>query len=452
MSPPIKTGFLRPAHAHVELPGSLCLTRLCLVGPRASLPVFSGAGIKDCQCKMIAMQRFTRRAFLAGVPLAAVSPKPVAARPRPAGQLKITEFVFHKASRRWRDLLFVEIHTDAGITGLGEGTCHGRVDIVEEALRWLERRMKGHDPAGPEYHWRRNYWDLTRWRRGPMLMTALSAVDIALWDIEGKRLGVPVHRLLGGPLHRKLRVYYSHWNSEMGERTPANFARYTAKTKANGWTAVKWGVPGGATETEQIRNTVAEVEAVREAGGPDFDIGLELAERFSLRSAIRLAKAIEPYDVLFIEEPLKREAPWAFGELAEKSPVPIATGEGLLSRYQFKQLLDVRGAQIIQPDVVKVGGITEIRKIADLAETYNIEVAPHQPYGPIAHVASIHAMSTIRNFLIHEWEADDEALFADVSRGTFPVQKGGVVELPETPGLGITVDFAELVKRQPYKG
>jgi len=138
---------------------------------------------------------------------------------------------------------------------------------------------------------------------------------------------------------------------------------------------------------------------------------------------------------------------WASGEPTAKSPVPIATGEGLLPRYDFEQLLDERGAQIIQPDVVKFGGITEIRKIAELAKTYNIEVAPHQPYGQIAHVASIHAMSRIRNFLIHEWQADDEALCAEVTRGTFPVQRDGVTTLPEAPGLGIEMDFAELVRQ-----
>lgn len=391
------------------------------------------------------MNQFTRRGLLAGLPLAA-------ARPAPVGKVGITKFVLHKATLRWRDLLFLEIHTDAGLVGIGEGTCHDRVDVVEAALRWLEQRMVGLDPAGVERHWDRNYWGLTRWRRGPMLMTALSAVDIALWDIEGKRLGVPAWRLLGGPVHPKLRAYYSHWNAALKQRTPAAFARRAVKTKAKGWTAVKWSAPRAGNETERIRRTVAEVEAVRKAAGPDFDMGIELFESFTPRSAARLAKALAPYDVLFIEEPVKREAPWALTELAAKSPVPIATGEGLLSRYQFKQLLDDRGAAIIQPDVVKCGGITEMRKIANLAETYGVEVAPHMCYGPVGHVASLAAMSVCRNFLIHEWEADDQALYEELTGGKFPAQTGGVVPLPEGPGLGIEVDFAELVRRFPYKG
>jgi len=395
------------------------------------------------------MNRVSRRALLASPVL--VAGGRASAWPKADGRIKITRFVLHKATLRWRDLLFLEVHTDAGIVGLGEGTCHDRVDVVEAAIRWLEPYMQGQDPSGPEFHRNRNYYGLTRWRTGPMLMTALSAVDIALWDIEGKRLGVPVWRLLGGPIHRRFRVYFSHWTNEMKDRTPAGFAARAADTKAKGWTAAKWSVPRDGAETERIGQTVAQVEAVRKAAGRGFDICLELYESFSPRAALRLARAVAPYDVFFIEEPIQRENPSAFRELASQSPVPIATGEGLLSRFEFKQLLDANGASIIQPDVVKCGGITEITKIANLAEAYGVEVAPHQPYGPIAHVASLHAMSVCRNFIIHEWEADDEALYAELTAGKFPRQQGGEVALPEGPGLGIEVDFKEFVRRYPYR-
>jgi len=152
-----------------------------------------------------------------------------------------------------------------------------------------------------------------------------------------------------------------------------------------------------------------------------------------------------------MEEPLPREnPPSAFGELAAKSAVPVATGEGILSRYDFRPLLEAKGAAIIQPDVVKCGGITEIRKIADLAECYGVEVAPHMCYGPVAHVASLTAMSVCRNFLIHEWEGADDALFREVTNGTYPVQKGGYLTLPDRPGLGIECDFAQLARRYPF--
>jgi galactonate dehydratase len=339
------------------------------------------------------------------------------------GKLKITRFVLHKMTLRWRDLLFVEIHTDGGLIGLGEGSLHTRVEIVEQAIKWLEPHLVGLDPAGVE----------------------------DLWDLEGKRLGVPVWRLLGGPIHSRLRVYYTHWNNTMRENSPEAFARRAIQTREKGWTAVKWAIPRAQSESERIEFAIQRVAAVRKAGGPHFDICLELFESLTTRSAIRFAEAMAPYRPMFIEEPLPRENPAAFTELAAKSAVPIATGEGLLSRYEFRQLLEAKGAAIVQPDVMHCGGITEMRKIANLAETYGVELAPHQCGGPVGHVASLAAASVCRNFLIHEWEADDDALFQELTGGKYPAQKNGVVALPEGPGLGLTVNFAELKKRFPFK-
>ncbi|MBI3694925.1 MAG: mandelate racemase/muconate lactonizing enzyme family protein [Acidobacteria bacterium] len=390
------------------------------------------------------MSPISRRALLqslAGGALLAASPK-----------LKITKFETHKVLLGpRRDLLFLEIHTDGGIVGLGEGSLPERVEIVEQALKWLEPRLVGLDPGAVEGHWDRMYYRLSRWRDGSVLMTALAAVDIALWDIEAKRLGVPVWRLLGGPIHSKLRVYYSHWDSSVKARTPAAFAERAVQSREQGWTAVKWIVQKGNTEAERIEQAVGEVEAVRKAGGKSFDICLELWETFTPRSAIEFARAVAPYHPMFIEEPTQRENPYAFTEIAAKSPVPVATGEGLLTRFDFRHLLEAKGAAIIQPDVIHCGGITELRKIANLAEVYGVEVAPHQWYGPIAHVASLAAMSVCRNFLIQEWDAARDKVYQEVTSGLYPVQNGGVVQLPEGPGLGISVDFAELRRRFPYR-
>ena len=367
------------------------------------------------------------------------------------GRLKITRFVIHKATLRWRDLVFLEIHTDGGITGIAEATLENRAGMVEEGLRWLEEALRGQDPAGIEDHWDRMYYRLSRWREGAVIQTALSAVDMALWDIEGKRLGVPVSRLLGGPIHRKLRVYFTHWSASLKKQAPEEFADLALRTREKGWTAVKWTLPLQGDERERIRRGLAQVEAVRKAVGRDLDIGLEAAESFSVRSAIEMAQALEPYKPMFLEEPVWRENPAGLGEVAAKSPVPIATGEGLLSRFAFRQLLEHKGAAIIQPDVLHAGGITEVRKIAAQAEPYGVEVAPHQCSGPVAHVASMAAMSVARNFLIQEWEAEDDGVYTELTRGTYPVQKGGVVSLPEGPGLGIDVDFTALVKRFPFQ-
>ncbi len=387
-----------------------------------------------------------RRSLLKGfaaLPLASALP----------GKIKITGFAIHKVSVRWRDLMFVEVHTDAGITGLGEATLESRTDIAEAVLRWLEPEYVGLDPAGPESHWDRVYYVATRWRNGPALMTGLSAIDMALWDIEAQRLGVPLYALLGGPIRDKLRVYYTHWDASIppDKRDIATVTELAEHTRAQGWTAIKYTLPQAERELARIDKDVAELAAIRNVFGSQADIALECAETFSVRSAIQFANAIAPYRPLFMEEPTWRENPLGLGEVAARSPVPIATGEGLFSRFEFKQLLDAKGAAIIQPDVMHAGGVTELRKIANLAEAYGVEVAPHQCSGPIAHMASMATMSVCRNFLIHECEGADNDLFVEMTEGTYPVQKAGYVQLPDAPGLGIKVDFAEFERKCPYK-
>lgn len=366
-------------------------------------------------------------------------------------RLAIRKLITRKHTIQNRDYLFLEIETDGGITGIGEGSISGRVEIVEKAIQWFTPFLIGKDPSGIEDHWNRNYYQLSRYRDGSILMTALAAVDIALWDIEGKRLGEPVWRLLGTSEAKPMRVYYSHWSHELTSRTPEQLANLAAQTRAAGWTCIKWVLPKGGSEPERLRRLVAEVEAVRKGGGPDLEIGLEMWETFNVRSAVEFARAVAPFRPLFIEEPTWRELPQALGEIASKSPVPLAGGEGLVSRYEFKHLLDAKGAQILQPDVIHCGGITEIRKIASLGEVYGAEMAPHMYYGPVAHVASLHSMVSVRSFLMQEWDAGMQSVFTAVTRGTFPVVKNGHVVLSDAPGLGIEMDWAELDRRYPYR-
>jgi galactonate dehydratase len=365
-------------------------------------------------------------------------------------KVKITGFATHKASKENRDYLFLEVRTGDGITGLGEGSMSTRVEIVEAALRWLEPYFAGADPSGIEDHWDRMYYRLNRWRDGSVLLTAMAAVDIALWDIEGKRLGVPVWRLLGGPVHPRLRVYYSHWDVTAPDASPDALAAHAVRTREQGWTAVKWVVPRAASEAARIEATVRRMEAIRKAVGPSLDLCLEMWETFTPRSALEFARAVAPYHPLFIEEPLWRESPEALGDLAARSPVALAGGEGLLTRFDFRRLLDHKGASIVQPDVIHCGGITEMRKIASFAEVYQAELAPHMWYGPVAHTASVHCASACRNFFLHEWDAASDPLFQEVTAGSCPLQKDGVVTLPQGPGLGITVDFELLKRRLPY--
>lgn len=369
-----------------------------------------------------------------------------------SGSLKITGFTIHKVTVRWRDLVFLEVHTDAGITGLGEATLEGRAAQVEAALRWLEEDFIGRDPAGIEEHWNRAYYQLSRWRNGPDTFTALSAVDIALWDIAGKRLNMPVWQLLGGRLQEKSRVYYTHWSASIEKhRVASAFHDWALETKRNGWTAVKWTLAAQGSEPERIAGAAQEFQAFRDAVGNSLDFGIEAAETFTVRSAIEFARAIEKFRPMFLEEPVLRENPRALGEVASKSPVAIASGEGLFSRYEFLPLLEAHGAAIIQPDVLHAGGITEIRKIANMAETFGVEIAPHQCSGPVAHVASLSAMSCCRNFVIQEWEGADDTVFRELTDGSYPGQNQGFVTLSDAPGLGLKIDFAEFEKRFPYQ-
>jgi len=370
-----------------------------------------------------------------------------------AGQrLKITKLVTRKHTIGNRDYLFLEIETDAGITGLGEGSVSGRVDIVEQAIQFYAPYLTGKDPGGIEDHWNRNYFQLSRYRNGPVLMSALSAIDIALWDILGKQLGQPVWRLLGATDARPLRAYYSHWSQTLNDRTPVEIEALSKQTRAEGWTCIKWVLPKGGTEQERLRRLTAEVEAARKGGGPDMEIGLEMWETFSVRSALEFARSVAPFKPMFIEEPFWREMPQALGEIAAKSPVPVAGGEGLISRFEFKQLLDAHGAQIIQPDVIHCGGISEIRKIAQLGETYGAEISPHMYYGPIGHVASLQAMASARNFLIQEWDAGATAAFSPLTKNTFPQAIKGEVTLNDKPGLGLEMDWPLWQQKHPYKG
>jgi len=360
----------------------------------------------------------------------------------------------HKHTLNKRDYLFVEV--EAGrLTGLGEASLPFRVEIVEQAVLWLEPHLRGRPVSGIEDHWNRIYRDLSRWRDGAVLMTALSAIDIALWDIEGKRLGEPVWRLAGGggTAARPLRVYYSHWDHGLQSRTEQGWAEWTGQSLERGWNAVKWVVPRASSEAERIERTVADLAAVREAASASrLQVGLEMFETFTVRSAIDFARAVEPYGVWFLEEPVERENPRMLGEVARATPIHLAGGEGLLDRFQFKTLLDAGGARIVQPDVIHCGGITELRKIAALSEVYGAEVAPHMWYGPVAHAASAQAMVGCRNFLAQEWDGASEALWAEVTKGTLPKQAKGHVQVPPGPGLGIEMDFELLRRKYPYAG
>jgi galactonate dehydratase len=351
--------------------------------------------------------------------------------------MKITGIETFKFWVDWCNWLFVRIDTDEGISGWGEGSLHGALESVEAAIREYAPHLIGQDPAGPERHWQRLYhaW---RWRGGAVFQTALSALDIALWDLEGKRLGVPVARLLGGPFRTRLRGYASHWLQ--GADTPEKAFEGAREAIRRGFTAFKcrpFSFEGLRDNTAaEVRKAAALIEAAREGAGPDADIFIECSEFLSPRSAVLMDEALQPFRPGWFEEPIPFENAQAMVRLQRDIRTPIATGERLLSRFEYRELLENAGCRIVQPDLMHAGGFTEIRKIAALADMYYVPVAPHNPGGPICTAAAMHLAAAIPNFLILEQMEPQRELRDRVS--TVPIRfEDGCFLLPEGPGLGV---------------
>ncbi|MGH2350988.1 MAG: mandelate racemase/muconate lactonizing enzyme family protein [Chloroflexota bacterium] len=352
--------------------------------------------------------------------------------------MKITRIDTYKYFVEWRNWLFVKVSTDEGLYGWGEASLHGSLEATEAAVQELGRSLAGQDPAGVEAHWYRMYhaW---RWRGGPVLHTALAGLECALWDIEGKRLGVPVYRLLGGPLRSRIRAYASHWLHHIHQKSDGEIAAEVKEALHRGFTAFKCSPFHVGTLRENEATGIAKARdlmaLIRDAAGPATDVMIECSEHFTPRLAVLMARALEPYRPYWFEEPIPFENPKAMAALRAELPVPIATGERLLSRWEFRELLEHQGAHIIQPDLIHAAGITEVRKIASLADTSYVPVAPHNSSGPIATLMSIHLCAAIPNFLILEQIEDERALRNAVSTHPAPLVDGHFT-LPTEPGIG----------------
>jgi galactonate dehydratase len=340
---------------------------------------------------------------------------------------------------------FVEIATDAGITGIGEASLEGREKTVATAVDEFARYLIGEDPGPIEHHWQR----LHRhgfWRGGVVLNSALSGIEQALWDIKGKALGVPVYELLGGPTRQRVRVY-----THCGGPTPAAAAEHASALVAQGFTALKFGtgrIGPGVDERTMIRRTVAIFEQVRAAVGPDIDLMLDNHGQFPPAQATALLRAIEPFNLFFFEEATPPDNVRALEKVAAaRGNVPLATGERLFTKWEYRELLEQQLVDIVQPDICHAGGLLELRKIAAMAETYYVKVAPHNPNGPVATAASVQLAATIPNFLILELALSQP--HRDLVQREGPTVTNGYIELSRRPGLGIELD-AEAIAAHPY--
>ena len=342
--------------------------------------------------------------------------------------------------------IFVKMHTDAGVVGIGEGTVEGRIGTVVAAIKELEPYLIGKDPRQPAHHWQAIYRQA--FYRGDIVLTsALSAVDIAMWDIKGKALGVPVYELLGGPTRDRLRVYGQAENAEAARGVMAE--GYTSmKTSVNN----SRGRPSRYSENPDfIDGFVEKVAAIREVVGPKFDLGIEMHADHSPQVAMVIIKALEKFQPWFFEEPIQHQNLPLMADMAKKTHIPFATGERLVTKWQFRDLLNLGAAQFLQPDITHCGGITELKAIATLAEAYYAAMLPHSREGIVGTVASMHVCATIPNFLAHELPSLQAAPKDGVARsylGRSYIKKpltltAGHVVIKgnfDGPGLGIELD------------
>src|SRR5713226_318969 len=343
----------------------------------------------------------------------------------PKDNLKVTKLETFLVKPRW---LFLKVHTNAGIVGYGEPITEGRALTCREAVKEIEPYLIGKDPRRVAHHWQAIYRHAF-YRGGPILTSALSGIDQALWDIKGKALGVPVYELLGGPTRDRVRVY-AH------SGTPESMKRDMAK----GFTAFKTGPakrrPARYIETPAAVQYAAERFAeLRKTVGNEVAIAIDFHGAISPATAKLLIKALEPYHPMFVEEPCQAQNHDVMADIARGTHLPIATGERVFTKWGFREVLEKKAAAILQPDLCHAGGITEVRLIAGLAEAFYATIAPHNPLGPISLAAGVQMAASIPNFLCQE----QVSLGDGYVKKPFVLSKG-YLELPTGPGLGIELD------------
>lgn len=362
--------------------------------------------------------------------------------------MKITDirtFVVDCFRTNW---VFVKVYTDEGLTGVGEGTLEYKEKALCGAVEHIKSYLLGKDPCQIERHYHAIYRD-AYWRGGAVLMSALSAVEMALWDILGKSLGVPVWQLLGGRANDDCRIYVNGWFA--GAKTPEEFGERARAAAERGVSAMKWD-PFGKNYMQmspaELRQAMRCIAAVREAVGEDVDLLIEGHGRFDVPTATRIAAEIAPFRPLFFEEPVPPDNLEALAAVREKSPVPIAAGERLYTRYDYNELFRRRAADYIQPDISHAGGIMELKKLAAQAEANYIAFAPHNPSGPVANAATLQIAGCCPNFCILE------IMYADVDYRRYITNENlayenGRIRIGDKPGLGIELNEEECL-RHPY--
>jgi galactonate dehydratase len=370
----------------------------------------------------------------------------------------VTTYLVEGIKYNWT---LVKVETDQGIHGWGEATNWPGSPLIESACQHVGEYIIGQDARRIDYLWSKLYRDMHWLGQAGPLLSAISAVDIALWDIKGKALGAPVYQLLGGAYRLKVQLYANYWFIDGGHNAD-DYVRQARQVVEQGFTALKFDpfahvnyVYGDdLSDTNELSEPQKElaldlVAAVAEAVGPQVAIAIETHAFLNGPTAVEMAHRLArlPFQCMWYEEPALPEYPDAIADLRRKISLPVCVGERLHSRYMAQTILQKQAADILMPDITRCGGISELRKIANLAEVYNVPVAPHNPNGPFSTIASAHVMAATPNFYRQEFMFKDVAWRDACLSHPLPIEQGYFV-LPDRPGLGFDVNEAEL-RRHP---
>ncbi len=340
----------------------------------------------------------------------------------------------------------VRIWTDTGLSGIGQTACWGYPEAVERMVNTFEKYLIGQNPLRIEHHWQHLY------RMGPFKGTALSgaisAVDIALYDIKGKHFGVPIWELMGGNCRDKIRLHLLG-----GGNTPETMLEAAKAAVAEGFTALKFDPLVGNFQDmalDRLVNTARDlVAAAREGGGPDLDLIVEVHRKLTPMNSIVLEAALAPFNLYFIEDPIQIDTITTQAELAKRMTTPLALGERNVSIWEFREILEIGGPQYVRPDVGLAGGLTHCKKIAAIAEAYHSAVVTHNFLGPVITAASLHLDASIPNFITQEYTKADESETFAVYKVAYQ-REGGYIPIPEVPGLGVEIDDS-LIAETPFR-
>lgn len=365
--------------------------------------------------------------------------------------MKIVDVQVFQIQPRW---MLVKISTDEGITGWGEPTLEGKATVIEEAIKVFTDLLIGEDPMRIEHLYNKLYRG-SFYRAGPVLCSAISGIEQALWDIKGKKLGVPVWQLLGGKYRDRIRMY-AHAVPFNDNPTNEDIAYWVKKRVDDGFTALKTSMvapPIRHIDTwDKVDSIVERIATMREVAGKSVDIAVDFHGRISPAMAPILMKELEAFHLMFIEEPVLPENVDVMKKISDTTIIPIAAGERLFTTFGFREIIEKQAVNVVQPDVCHCGGILQTFKIAAMAENYYISVAPHNPLGPVALAACLQIDTCISNFTAQEHPTHEEKL--DLGNGLFKepfVINDGYIDVPERPGLGFEID-EYAVKELTYDG